>query len=120
MKHRLNTVVERKGFRESYELPQIGFGFVVEPASGIESVRVQLRGTEDVAWGAHASRVLPSQSRRRLPDNTTLVTRWFRALGSANVFGETPNTARGTRALPNTTRRFRPNPSAVNDFGELS
>ena len=49
----------------------------------------------------------PSPSRRGLPADALLFTNWLPAFGGREVFGETPHTARGTRALPGPIAWYR-------------
>jgi len=53
-----------------------------------------------VDWGERASRVLPSPSRRGLPADACVFTKWLLVCGRLEVLG-------GTRALPNPITWFR-------------
>jgi len=65
------------------------------------AITAKLSRNDVVQRGARASRVLPSPSRRGLPSDARVFTKWLLVSGGPEVFGETPHTARGTRALPN-------------------
>src|SRR5947207_975043 len=62
-------------------------------------VRGRLAGTMQLSWGARSSRPLPSASRRRAGHNH-LVTPFSEWILPARLFGETPNRATETVALP--------------------
>src|SRR6266511_2261896 len=62
-------------------------------------VRGRLAGTMQLFWGARSSRPLPSASRRRAVHNH-LVTPFSEWILPPHLFGETPNRATETVALP--------------------